>query len=81
MVSFVPFLAEMHVANDMIPKMLENCGDQVNIIINKVVVGAYWFHSVPLSVRPAVSLPVRPASRVRSVSPTVLFASISYLCI
>ena len=38
---------------------------------NEVVGGVYWFHSV----RPFV----RPASRVRSVVPTVLVGSISYL--
>ena len=39
--------------------------------------GVYWFHSV----RPFVCLSVRPASRVRSVAPTVLVGSISYLYI
>ena len=37
------------------------------------LLGVYWFHSVCLS--------VRPASRVRSVAPTVLVGSISYLYI
>ena len=37
--------------------------------------GVYWFYSVCPSVCPSV----RPASRVRSVAPTVLVGSISYL--
>ena len=37
--------------------------------------GVYWFHSVRLSVCPSV----RPTSRVRSVAPSVLVGSISYL--
>ena len=37
----------------------------------------YWFHSVRSSVRPSI----RPASRVRSVAPTGLVGSISYLYI
>ena len=40
-------------------------------------VGVYWFHSV----RPSVCPFVRPASSVRSVAPTVLVGSISYLYI
>ena len=39
--------------------------------------GVFWFHSVHLSVRPSVC----PASRVRSVAPTVLVESISYFYI
>ena len=42
---------------------------------NKVVGGVYWFHSV----RPSVGPSVRPTSCVRSVAPTVLVGSISYL--
>ena len=38
------------------------------------------FHSVHPTVCPSVCPSVRPASRVRSVAPTVLFGSISYLC-
>ena len=33
MVRFVLFLAKIHLANGMIPKMMENCGEQVNIAI------------------------------------------------
>ena len=43
---------------------------------NKVVGGVYWFHSVRPSVRPSH---VRPASHVRSIAPTILVESISYL--
>ena len=42
---------------------------------NEVVGRVYWFHSV----RPSVCPSVRPASRVRSVTPTVLVGSISSL--
>ena len=46
--------------------------------------GVYWFHYVRPSVRPPVRPSVRPsrvrpASYVRSVAPTVLVGSISYL--
>ena len=39
--------------------------------------GVYWFHSVHPFVRPSI----RPASRVRSVAPTFLVGSTSYLYI
>ena len=44
-----------------------------SLLYNEVVGGVYWFHLV----RPSV----RPAFRVRSVAPTVLVGSISYLYI
>ena len=47
--------------------------------------GVYWFHSVRpyvhLSVYPSIRPSIRPASHVRSVVPTVLVGSISYLYI
>ena len=52
------------------------CSSSLSVLYpthNEVVVGINWFHSV----RPSV----RPASRVRSVAPTVLVGSISYLYI
>ena len=55
----------------------------VNIIIpphNEVVREVYWFHSVRPSVRPSARPSVRP-SRIRSVAPTVLIGSNSYLYI
>ena len=53
------------------------------IIIQWSCWGVYWFHSIRLSVRPSVPRPSRvcPASCVRSVAPTVLVGSISYLYI
>ena len=56
-------------------------GKMTSLLYNEVVQrscwGVYWFHSV----RPSVRLSVRPASCVRSVAPTVLVGSISYLYI
>ena len=52
-----------------------------HLYYTKVVGRVYWFHSVRPFVCPSVHLSVRPSSRVRSVTPTVLVGSISYLYI
>ena len=49
------------------------------VLVQQSCRGAYWFHSVHLSVRPSVRPSVCPASCVHSVAPTVLVGSISYL--
>ena len=47
---------------------------------NEVVGGVYWFHFVRPSVRLSVCPSVRPASRARSVAPTVLVVTLTLSC-